>query len=121
MDNKFKFGDIVRHKRLGLCVVVSYVPECGFMTISNNDGATEIITSARLRIEDTFDGLEIVPHPDTARLNWLEKQMLEDSDQTIVCDGYNGFCTIGNFREHRPPIFENIREAIDHEMKKQGD
>lgn len=44
--------------------------------------------------------------------------MLEDSDQIIVCDGYNGFCTLGNFRELRQPIFENIHEAIDHEMKK---
>ena len=114
MENKFNFGDTVRHKS-------DNNKKYGIILDTNGSRpAVKWLDIVGPDLENESD-LELIPHPDTARLNWLEKKMLEDSDQTIVCDGYNGFCTLGNFREHRPPIFENIREAIDHEMKKQGD
>lgn len=109
MESKFNFGDMVRHKETGELFLIAGAGKDFSPVISKQD---TVVYSVETEL------LEPIPHPDTARLNWLEKQMLEDSDQTIVCDGYNGFCTLGNFREHRPPIFENIREAIDHEMKK---
>ena len=102
---------MVEYEGFGICIVINATEH--FLTIQNKDGNFNAIANP--------ERAKPIPHPDTARLNWLEKKMLEDSDQTIVCDGYNGFCTLGNFREHRQPIFENIREAIDHEMKKQGE
>lgn len=113
MEHQFKFGDVAQHKETGEIFVISdFGEDEGFLAAMSKE--TAIVWDVKA------EELELIPHPDTARLNWLEKQMLEDSQETIVCDGYNGFCTIGNFREHRPTIFENIRDAIDHEMKKQG-
>lgn len=65
------------------------------------------------------------PHPkittgleDTTRLNWLEKQMLNDSGKEIVHDGY-GFTTLENHKERKcADISETLREAIDFQMLK---
>lgn len=110
MEKKFAFGDFVKNKNtLSIGIVVDSDEYHSYVAWPNGNRAWY-----------GNRNLELIQQPDTARLNWLEKQMLEDNPETIVSDGYNGFCTIDNFRNHRPPIFENIREAIDHEMKKQG-
>lgn len=65
------------------------------------------------------DEHEFIPHPDTTRLNWLEKQMLNDSGKEIVHDGY-GFTTLENLEDRKcAQISETLREAIDYEIKKQ--
>lgn len=69
--------------------------------------------------EIIVDEAEFIPHPDTLRLNWLEKQMLNDSGKEIVHDGY-GFTTLENLEARKcADISETLRKAIDYEIKKQ--
>lgn len=63
MTQKFKFGDRVIDKAFGLgeCVVINTFEDC--VHIRNEQGGYNLAAKA--------DSLELIPHPDTVRLDWL--------------------------------------------------
>lgn len=63
MTHKFKFGDRVIDKALGLgeCVVINASENSVY--IMNERGGYNVVAQP--------ETLEIVPHPDTVRLDWL--------------------------------------------------
>lgn len=74
MNTKFKFGDRVRVLKNSV-----YNQEIGVVTKISNTPKPRY----RVAFEDDLDltfsesELELVPHPDTARLDWLEKNQFE--------------------------------------------
>lgn len=61
MTQQFKFGDIVRDASLGVCVVINTSEHFAYIVNSRGDYNT---------LANPAD-LELIPHPDTARLDWL--------------------------------------------------
>lgn len=63
MTHKFKFGDRVMDKdtRLGECVVINASEK--FVYVMNEQGNYNVLTRP--------ESLELIPHPDTVRLDWL--------------------------------------------------
>ena len=61
MTHQFKFGDIVRDASLGVCVVINTSEHFAYIMNSRGDYNT---------LANPAD-LELIPHPDTARLDWL--------------------------------------------------
>lgn len=61
MTQQFKFGDIVRDASLGVCVVINTSEHFAYIMNSRGDYNT---------LANPAD-LELIPHPDTARLDWL--------------------------------------------------
>lgn len=75
MTQQFKFGDRVKcipaPESIG--VVLSEVDEYGYVNVMFDDA---------LEVEDfPVSGLELIPHPDTERLDWLAAQ--DDIDITL--------------------------------------
>lgn len=89
MTQQFKFGDIVLHKETGQ---KGSVIDFKFGVVVALHGDTHI---------DTFDcnEIELIPHPDTVRLDWLFEK-----DRHLR----SRWCT----DEH-----DNLRDAIDAAMK----
>ncbi len=73
MTQQFKFGDRVRDKTLGLgeCVVIN----------ASDDAVYVMNTRGDYNVVARPEHLELIPHPDTERLNWLAAQ--EDIDITL--------------------------------------
>ena len=64
MTQRFKFGDIVRDASLGVCVVINTSEH--FVYIMNSRGNYNTLANPA--------DLELIPHPDTERLDWLAAQ-----------------------------------------------
>ena len=73
MTHQFKFGDIVRDAvpGLGVCVVINTSEH--FVYIMNSHGEYNPLAKPA--------DLELIPHPDTARIDWLAAQ--DDIDITL--------------------------------------
>lgn len=73
MTHQFKFGDIVRDAvpGLGVCVVINTSEH--FAYIMNSHGEYNPLAKPA--------DLELIPHPDTARIDWLAAQ--DDIDITL--------------------------------------
>ena len=71
MTQQFKFGDIVRDASLGVCVVINTSEH--FAYIMNSRGGYNTLANPA--------DLELIPHPDTERLDWLATQ--DDIDITL--------------------------------------
>lgn len=111
-ENKFKSGDEVRVKSS------SAVPIRGGSTVGIIDGGAGTLGGRAHYFVDFQNGngnwfpeddLELVPHPDTARLDWLEKQraaagVWASSKVSITVDGV----------QVETPT---LRQAIDAAMK----
>lgn len=67
MTQQFKFGDRVRHKEHGESVVVWTTDDTAdqWVEVAYQNGKTEAYPNT---------DLELIPHPDTVRLDWIEKQ-----------------------------------------------
>lgn len=63
MTQQFKFGDRVRDKTLGLgeCVVIN----------ASDDAVYVMNTRGDYNVVARPEHLELIPHPDTVRLDWL--------------------------------------------------
>lgn len=63
MTHKFKFGDRVMDNgsRLGECVVINVSEK--FVYVMNEQGNYNVLARP--------ESLELIPHPDTIRLDWL--------------------------------------------------
>lgn len=75
MTHQFKFGDRVKCFPTpgSIGVVLSEVDEYGYVNVMFDDA---------LEVEDfPVSGLELIPHPDTERLDWLAAQ--DDIDITL--------------------------------------
>lgn len=71
--SEFNFGDRVYHPKYGECIFVEGWEYCdtgeqSWVTILSSCGATADVAP---------DSLELLPHPDTVRLNWLENNRAE--------------------------------------------
>lgn len=64
MTQQFKFGDIVRDASLGVCVVINTSEH--FAYIMNSRGNYNTLANPA--------DLELIPHPDTERIDWLAAQ-----------------------------------------------
>lgn len=109
MTQQFKFGDIVRRKSDGAIGVVIHAQfqSVWFVlkgnTVCNADYAKEF---------------EIVPHPDTARLDWLARNDCSLTERLCDEDGDRldtPFAVIQKQEEHFEVLAAacDIREAID--------
>ena len=106
MTPQFKFGDMVRHKKYGIGVI-SYVKD------GNIDFYVSFKDDSRFDAWINGESLELIPHPDTVRLDWIIKNGGEIQDS----DGYVRFCIDPDVT---PDLVENTRkcrEAIDAVMQ----
>ena len=94
MTQQFKFGDIVRDASLGVCVVINTSEH--FAYIMNSRGNYNTLANPA--------DLEIIPHPDTERIDWLAAQ--DDID-----------ITLGNTVQLKPCL----RAHIDAAMQEQAE
>lgn len=86
MIQKFKFGDIVRHKTKGVCVV--YCVEGAFVALINNDGETIVCTEKQYFLCNELRNLEPIPHPDTLRLEKIGRLSVEAMGMAFDLDEY---------------------------------
>lgn len=110
MTQRFKFGDIVRRKSDGAKAVVIHAQFNSVWFVLEGNTVTNA---------DYAEEFELIPHPDTVRLNWLLKndcaltERLCDEDGDIL-DTPNA--VIQKQEDHFEVLAatsNNIREAID--------
>lgn len=98
MTQQFKFGDRVKCIPMpeSIGVVLSEVDEYGYVNVMFDDA---------LEVEDfPVSGLELIPHPDTVRLDWLA-----DRDNRIGNVQLPAECVACNLH--------SMRDAIDMAMQ----
>lgn len=100
MTHQFKFGDRVTDTALGLgeCVVINVSENSVY--VMNERGDYNTVAQP--------ETLEIVPHPDTARLDWL-------------ADKHNKIGSVLLPRECVEKHLDNMRDAIDAAMQLPAD
>lgn len=109
MTKKFKFGDLVQHENK------DFYPEIGVivgMNTEHNEAKVyfegfhnpEFVKANELVAVAQPETLEIVPHPDTVRLDWL-------------ADKHNKIGSVLLPRECVEKHLDNMRDAIDAAMQ----
>ena len=117
MTQQFKFGDMVKsrmrpNKTLGLVVDTGSNQYSYIIRWNDEKGVSQEHT----------ESLELIPHPDTVRLNWLVKNdcgltdMLHDKDEDLSDTPFAVFQIQENHFEVLAAA-NNIRDAIDIAMK----
>lgn len=117
MSQKFKFGDRVRvlkksvyNQEIGVVTKISNTPKPRYRVAFEND----------LDLTFSESELELVPDPDTARLDWIESRSHEVSETAVMYDGYNWY---SNTNEEYPIElgfpYEAVRQAIDKAMQQE--
>ena len=103
MTQQFKFGDIVRIKETGY---TGSVIDFKFGVVVASHGDTSI---------DTFDSdeLELIPHPDTSRLEFIEKVI--NIDGMVKRKMGEGWTLVAEHGLSEPKPL--LRDAIDAAMK----
>jgi len=96
MTQQFKFGDIVRDASLGVCVVINTSEH--FAYIMNSRGGYNTLANPA--------DLELIPHPDTERLDWLADPTNEIGKVMLP-----GWCS---------GEYDSLRDAIDAAMQEQA-
>ena len=98
MTQQFEFGDRVRDKTLGLgeCVVIN----------ASDDAVYVMNTRGDYNVVARPEHLELIPHPDTERLDWLA-----DPENTIGKVMLPGWCS---------GEYDSLRDAIDAAMQEQA-
>lgn len=116
--NKFKFGDRVRHAKYGDCIFIEAWEDCdtgeqSWVTVLSSCGATADVAP---------DSLELLPHPDTVRLDWIEQRSHAARETAILYDGYSWR---GHINEDTPIElgfpYETLRQAVDESMNNAPD
>lgn len=115
MAQEFKFGDRVRHPEIKTdCVFVGQY----------YDAETKEKTWAEVFINDeyedttrlvTHEHLELIPHPDTVRLNWLQSNLADVCCYPSQNAGEDWVWACIDSGEHS--MAASVREAIDHAMQ----
>lgn len=119
MTQQFKFGDRVKFIPMpeSIGVVLSEVDEYGYVNVMFDDA---------LEVEDfPVSGLELIPHPDTVRLDWLAKNDCALTERLCDEDGDlldTSFAVIQKQEEHFEVLTAacDIREAIDAAMRQEA-
>lgn len=99
MTQQFKFGDLVKRKSDGAVGVVVSISFKSVLVFFDGNAASSFYDA---------DDFEIVPHPDTVRLDWL-------------ADKHNKIGSVLLPRECVEKHLYNMRDAIDAAMKLQAD
>ena len=105
MTHKFKFGDRVIDKdtRLGECVVINASEN--FVYIMNEQGSYNTIARP--------ESLELIPHPDTVRLDYIERVI--NIDGMVKREMRKGWVLVdGDIELNTPEPL--LRDAIDEAM-----
>lgn len=105
MTNQFKFGDRVIDKALGLgeCVVINVLGNSVY--IMNERGDYNVLARP--------ETLEIVPHPDTVRLDYIERVI--NIDGMVKREMRKGWVLVAGDIELTTPE-PLLRDAIDEAM-----
>lgn len=100
MTHQFKFGDRVK------CIPT---PESIGVVLSEEDeyGYVNVMFDDALEVEDfPVSGLELIPHPDTARIDWLADPANKIGNVILP-----GWCS---------DEYNSLRDAIDAAMQEQA-
>ncbi|UOO87454.1 hypothetical protein [Neisseria arctica] len=116
MSNSFRKGDLVKILSeidgSATGVVIDVSDDGKFVqvwaTCPSEHGDYDEFGLNEYKAED----LELIPHPDTVRLDWLEKAMLEEQPCQVIYNGY-GFAPANMAHKN----FKEIRDAIDEAME----
>lgn len=113
---QFKFGDRVRHPKYGECMVVTQWYD------ADTDDPTwvSIISEEHGECDTRHEELELVPHPDTVRLDFIQRKLHEI--RLIECSetGAVAFClTKKSGWIHTDTLRPTIRESIDNTMQQE--
>ena len=95
MTQQFKFGDLVKRKSDGAVGVVVSISFKSVLVFFDGNAASSFYDA---------DDFEIVPHPDTVRLDWL-------------ADKHNKIGSVLLPRECVEKHLDNMRDAIDAAMQ----
>lgn len=95
MTKQFKFGDFVKRKSDGAVGVVVSISFKSVLVFFNGNAASSFYDA---------DDFEIVPHPDTVRLDWLANK-------------HNKIGSVLLPRECVEKHLDNMRDAIDAAMQ----
>ena len=105
MTNKFEFGDKVQRMSHFKSIGVVIVPV-------TSSGMTSVLFDGDNNCSDFHAGdLEPVPHPDTARLDWLENETKMVGNSVNV--EYDGSCFYTDVDGCEQENFVDLREVID--------
>lgn len=105
MTHKFKFGDIVKDTALGLgeCVVINVSENSVY--VMNERGDYNAVAQP--------ETLEIIPHPDTVRLDYIERVI--NIDGMVKREMRKGWVLVAGDIELTTPE-PLLRDAIDEAM-----
>lgn len=95
MTQQFKFGDLVRRKSDGATGVVIHAQFQSAWLVLKGNTTSDV---------DYAEELELIPHPDTVRLDWL-------------ADKHNKIGSVLLPRECVEKHLDNMRDAIDAAMQ----
>ena len=117
MTHQFKFGDRVRYLVSGTVGVITDIDPYDFAEVIHEDGSGDVYH---------FQDLELIPHPDTERLDWLAKNDCALTEMLCDDDGERldtPFAVIQKQEEHFKVLAaaNNIRQAIDAAMQEQAE
>ena len=123
MTHQFKFGDRVRRKNFPELNHQHFIT-VEFKTHSNSYPEITIISELGLVSKVPAECFELVPHPDTVRLDWLEKNDCALTERLCDEDGDRldtPFAVIQKQEEHFEVLAAacDIREAIDAAMQQE--
>jgi hypothetical protein len=99
MTHQFKFGDLMRRKSDGATGVVIHAQFQSVWFVLKGNTTSDV---------DYAEELELIPHPDTVRLDWL-------------ADKHNKIGSVLLPRECVEKHLDNMRDAIDAAMQLQAD
>lgn len=106
MTQQFKFGDIVRDASLGVCVVINTSEHFAYVMNSRGDYNT---------LANPAD-LEFISHPDTERLDFVEK--IINIDGMVKREMGKGWVLFAEYDLSEPKPL--LRDAIDAAMQEQA-
>lgn len=123
MTQQFKFGDRVRRKNFPELNHQHFIT-VEFKTHSNSYPEITIISELGLVSKVPAECFELVPHPDTVRLDWLAKNDCALTERLCDEDGDRldtPFAVIQKQEEHFEVLAAacDIREAIDAAMQQE--
>ena len=101
MTQQFKFGDRVKHPKYGECMVVTQWYDMD----TDEPTWVGIISEEHGEIDARHEELELIPHPDTIRLDFIINNTSAFQKRQIVNNRY------------QKPMPNSFRQAIDNAMQ----
>ena len=97
MTQQFKFGDMVRHKEYGIGVVTTGMPNNQELYVDFNHPI------AHKSYYYPAEELELIPHPDTVRLEILGRIVIEAKGEKFDLDECRQQLDAIRLRQENPP------------------